>query len=346
MFLGKLISFFKNWLKAIIFAGIIILVLRIFVFTTYTVTNNLLEPTLKSGDFVLINKFKNGARLPITVLSVPFTDIYSELFLFSYFRIPGYSKIDRNELVLFNYPLESDITIDKKTKYIKRIVALPGDTLTITDKTVFINEILTDTITSLKFTYRVTLDKDVYFLPEQIEKFEITNINEVSDFGIYDISLSKKYADSLAAQPNIKYLRILKDIRGEGCELIFPQNKFIIWNKDYFGSLIIPKKGDTITLTEYNFEIYKRLIEVYENNELYEKDGNYYINDVQTNKYIIKDNYYFVLDDNRDNAKDSRHWGFLPESHIIGTPSFIWLSIDKSDSFFSTIRWNRIFKSL
>ncbi|OFX47499.1 MAG: hypothetical protein A2046_07555 [Bacteroidetes bacterium GWA2_30_7] len=346
MFLEKLLSFIKNWFKALLFAGLIILVLRIFIFDTYTVTNNLLEPTLQTGDFVAINKIKHGSRLPISILSIPFTNLYSDLISLPYLRIPGFSKINRNELVLFNYPLESDIPIDKKTKYIKRIVAIPGDTLEITDKTVFINKILIDTIDCLKFNYRVTLNKKEYFLPEQIEKYDITNIQEISEEGIYDITLSKKFADSLSTQKNIKYIRVLKELRGEGSDLIFPQSKFVMWNKDYFGSLIIPKKGDTIFLNQNNFEIYNRLIEVYEKNDLYEKDSKYYINEVQTNKYVIKNNYYFVLDDNRDNAKDSRSWGFLPENHIIGTPSFIWLSINKSDSFLNKIRWERIFKSL
>lgn len=346
MFLGKLLSFFKNWIKALIFASIIILALRLFVFTTFTVTNNLLEPSLSSGDFVIINKVKYGARLPITVLNIPFTDIYSDFISFPYLRVPGFAQIKRNDLVLFNYPVENDIPIDKKTQYIKRVLGLPGDTLEITDKSVFVNEILADTTDHLKYNYRVTFSKGEYFTTEQIVKYDITNIQEVSDAGIFDITLGKKFADSLANQKNIKYIRVLKELRGDGSELIFPQSRFIMWNKDYFGSIAIPKQGDTITLTENNFDIYKRLIEVYEKNVIYEKDNQYFINEIQTNKYVIKNNYYFVLDDNRDNAKDSRYWGFLPESHIIGTPSFIWLSIDKTDSFFKMFRLKRIFKSL
>lgn len=346
MILGRVLSFIKNWIKALIFAGIIILILRIFIFTTYTVTNDLLDPTLKSGDFVIINKIKYGARLPITILSVPFTDIYSELLSLPYTRISGISNIKRNELILFNYPVENDLPIDKKTQYIKRVVGLPGDTLIITDKSAFVNEALIDTLDYLQFNYRITFNKGEYFTPEQINEYEISNIQEVSDQEIFDITLNKKFADSLSSQKNIKHLRVLKELKGEGSELIFPQSRFIMWNKDYFGEIVIPKQGDTITLTENNFEIYKRLIDVYENNTLYEKDNKYFINEIQTEKYVIKNNYYFVMDDNRDNAKDSRYWGFLPENHIIGTPSFIWLSIDKSDSFFKLIKWDRIFKSL
>lgn len=346
MFFNKLLSFFKNWSKALLIAGIIILILRLFLFDTYTVTNNLYEPALQSGDFVIINKAKHGSRLPITILSIPFTNIYSDIISLPEIRIPGFSNFKRNEFVLFNYPIENDAPVDKKSKYIKRIVALPGDTLEIIDKSVYINKLLLDTIECLKYNYRITLNKNEVILPEQIEKYDITNFQEVSDVGIFDITLSKQFADSLSTQKNIKTLRVLKELRNESSEMIFPQSKLIMWNKDYFGPLTIPKQGDTIVLNENNFEIYKRLIEVYENNQLYEKEKKYYINEIQIEKYVVKNNYYFVLDDNRDNAKDSRYWGFLPENHIIGTPSFIWLSIDKSDSSFNLIRWDRIFNSM
>jgi len=92
------------------------------------------------------------------------------------------------------------------------------------------------------------------------------------------------------------------------------------------------------------FLSYERyLIVVHESNKLEIKNEKIFINGIETSTYLIKENYYFVLDDNRDNAKDSRYWGFLPESHIIGKATFLWFSYDKNKG---KIRWNRIFKTL
>jgi signal peptidase I len=115
------------------------------------------------------------------------------------------------------------------------------------------------------------------------------------------------------------------------------------WNEDNFGPLWIPKAGASITLTSKNLPIYKRIIDVYEKNDLQIKDGKIFINGTETNKYTFKQDYFFMMGDNRHNSADSRFWGFVPEDHIVGTPIFIWLSIDKDKSFLNKIRWNRLF---
>ena len=105
--------------------------------------------------------------------------------------------------------------------------------------------------------------------------------------------------------------------------------------------MIIPEKGTTINLNLENIKFYKRIIEQYEENSLNIENNKIIINGIETNSYTFQMNYYFVIDDSRDNSKDSRNWGFLPENHIIGTISFIWFSMDKNSN---NIRWNRIGK--
>jgi signal peptidase I len=115
------------------------------------------------------------------------------------------------------------------------------------------------------------------------------------------------------------------------------------WNEDHFGPLYIPKKGATIKLDLNNLPLYRRIIQVYENNKLNVKNNQIYINDKLAKSYTFKQNYYFMMGDDRDNSADSRFWGFVPEDHIVGTPLFIWLSIDKDKPLFKKIRWNRLF---
>ncbi len=116
------------------------------------------------------------------------------------------------------------------------------------------------------------------------------------------------------------------------------------WNEDNFGPFWIPKAGESLDLTIENLPLYERAINVYENNDLKVKDGLIFINGTQTNTYTFKQDYFFMMGDNRHNSADSRFWGLVPEDHIVGTPVIIWLSLDKDKKFLSKIRWDRFFK--
>ena len=125
--------------------------------------------------------------------------------------------------------------------------------------------------------------------------------------------------------------------------LTLAQTGSYAWNEDFFGPLWIPKAGESIDLTIENLPPYRRIIDVYEDNDLKIKGNDIYINGSKTTNYTFKQDYYFMMGDNRHNSADSRFWGFVPENHIVGTPLFIWLSIDKDKKFFSKIRWDRLF---
>jgi signal peptidase I len=123
---------------------------------------------------------------------------------------------------------------------------------------------------------------------------------------------------------------------------IFPYNQH--WTCDYFGPLWIPAKGATVALTTENLPLYERIIRDYEHNTLQVKDQTIRINGEVATTYTFQQDYYFMMGDNRHNSLDSRYWGFVPEDHIVGTPSIIWLSTDASKRFPKSIRWKRFFK--
>lgn len=127
---------------------------------------------------------------------------------------------------------------------------------------------------------------------------------------------------------------------------IFPHSPAFPWNEDNYGPITIPAKGKSVTLTIENLPLYKRIISVYEHNQLEVKGNEIYINGQKANSYTFKQDYYWMMGDNRHNSEDSRFWGFVPEDHVLGKPVLVWMSLDQNASGFKKIRWNRLFTTV
>ncbi len=159
----------------------------------------------------------------------------------------------------------------------------------------------------------------------------------------YIISLSVRQAEKLIVRFGVSIVEKIITDQQKGNLQIFPHNPDYKWSADNFGSVIVPSRGDIINLSEDNISLYQRLIRVYEGNTMFIKDDIIYINNIPANIYRVKMNYYFVVGDNKHISRDSRHWGFLPEDHIIGKPWFIYLSLSSRQKNNNLINWDRMF---
>jgi signal peptidase I len=321
---------------------------------------------------------------PFVHQSMPLTNSkvnsYVEWIKNPYKRLSGLSKIKNDDVVVFNFPegdtvalnfpsqnyyelcrmygtdrVNSDSRsfgkivsrpVDKKENYIKRCVAIPGDSLRIIDGEVYINGKKQKEIPGKQYNYVLTTDGSL-LNPKVLDKLKVANDDrELFSGGSYLFPLTAQQYTSFKGLKNISSVSKYLKQRGEYDPSIFPHSPDYSWNVDNFGPLYIPKKGVTVNLTLKNLPIFERIIDVYEGNELEVKNGEIYINGSATKQYTFKMDYYWMMGDNRHKSADSRYWGFVPIDHVVGKASVIWMSLDKDKSFPANIRFNRILKGV
>lgn len=344
----------KEWLKAILFAFITILLIRVFFFEAFTIPSPSMEKTLLTGDYVLVSKLSYGPRLPNTLLSFPFahqrlpftevTHSYLDWIKIPYKRLFSSPQVQHNDVLVFNYPMEDEHPVDQRTYYIKRCVAISGDTLEIRDGQVYINDVYNDVAEKLQFNYKVLTDKDSMD-SDTLTKLGITEGGKMRNKGEYWFTLNSENVDKLKQVANVSSVIPLIEKKGSYSDYMFPENEHFLWNVDFFGPIYIPKAGDSVELNSESLPLYERIVCVYEKNDLFVSNDSIFVNNVYSKHYTFKMNYFFMMGDNRHNSADSRFWGFLPEDHIVGKATVILLSIDKSEGE-SHIRSNRWFKKV
>lgn len=422
-----------EWVSSIVFAVVAATFVHTYFIQPYVIPTGSLERTLRVGDFLFVSKFHYGARVPMTTLAAPMVhdtlpilktrsylaDVDPETHKTSwinklqlpYMRLPGFEKVEKNDIVVFSLPADTLYQffkaqkavikpIDKKSNYVKRCVGTPGDSLEVINGYVHINgeQLQLSDRAKPMYMYDIYAKNGVsskYLedvdASDYVRKYIATNINESqynglapyisgarpTDDGKIELytqengiptdvirqlrlslteekprsrmaNLTSEMVDALRNNPAIDSVVQTIEPKGEYGGA-FPQKPSLYpWNNDNFGPIYIPKKGTTVEINSRTIPLYKKIIRDYEHNEVKVTGNKVLINGKEADSYTFKQDYYWMMGDNRDHSEDSRTWGYVPADHIVGKPVFLWMSFDNFRQGIANwrVRWDRVFTTV
>jgi signal peptidase I len=371
----------KEWGEAGIFAVVAATLIRTFFFEAFVIPSSSMEGTLLVGDYLFVSKMSYGAKVPAVPLTVPFTHntlpftettpSYFDWIELPYMRLPGFGEVERNDIVVFNFPegdtvfrpnrnttyyqvvreaalqnrtsesairqqmIDGDMLVvhpvDKEDNYVKRCVAIAGDRVEIKQHVLYVNGKPAYEPKNLQYGFFVhapDLPKlENAIAANDIETEDPSMTNEIREMKFHHL-LQCTAEDLKIIEPLCDSIVMSDDSIGQYdmSRRAFPHSDYFRWNKDNFGPLIIPKKGATVHLSVDSLPLWERIIRVYEKNTLEVRDGKFIINGQPATTYTFKQDYFWLMGDNRHNSLDSRFWGYVPADHVVGKPVFVWMS--------------------
>lgn len=386
----------ESFIGSITFAVVFATIIHVFMAQPFGIPTGSMERTMMVGDFLFVNKLNYGFRMPMRPLAIPFLQgtildtgnpgpqddpkSYVDAVKLPYFRFPGWEKPEKNDIVVFNYPQDSVHTaIDRKDPYVKRCVAVGGDTVEVRGGRLFINgqpeKVMADAEMQHDYYLQTTTDIDLTSLINAYGSISVienpaayvatpASVKLDPRYTTYKMQLSDRMVADLKQLP--EFISIQEDLqdKGKGKISLYNQNSQRVnlpysifpytsnWNEDWYGPLRIPKKGDVIPVNKESLVMYGKLISEYEGNDLKQNGNEILINGKAATNYTVQQDYYFMMGDNRDGSLDARFFGFVPETHIVGKPMFTWMSLQGAFTDQNShvqapfkVRWDRMFKA-
>lgn len=268
---------------SILFLG---LAIKFWFFQPYIIVSDSMANTLNKGDYIIMNTWEKS--------------------LFGNHK----KTLQKNDIIAFHYPLDTG-NIKDKTVYINRSIGMPGEWIKIDA-----NQKKTE-IAGLKYDFIL---KDPYDLLNQdhLLKMGIKQSTKVGEQK-WILTLNNTQKKEIQEWDSTLELKMILQNKNEFDSSIFPSDPILPWNQDFYGPLYVPKNGDSILLNVTNISLYKKIIEEYENHSIKHENQLFKIDDSFRTHYIFDQDYFFVAGDNRHHSFDSRHWGFIPEDHIISS---------------------------
>jgi signal peptidase I len=350
-------------ISSILFAVIVATIVHTYIMQPFTIPTSSLEKSLLVGDFLFVSKYHYGARTPMTTVAFPMVHdtipiinkkSYTDWPQLPTFRLPGMQNIERNDIVVFNWPADTvryfgdhqsvniRKPIDKKSNYVKRCVGIPGDSISIKDGILYVSGkvLQLPEWASPQFSYTVNTSGTALDPAYLLKELNVTDpVYQMTQNTYLFKALTEESVARLKALPGVTSVE--RNVTRTGEPNIFTRNPG--WSMDNMGPIYIPGKGQTVALTAQSLPFYKKIIAEYEKNELQVSGNEIRINGKPVTTYTFKQNYYWMMGDNRHNSEDSRYWGFVPENHVVGKPVFVFMSWNQHGSGFNKVRWDRVF---
>ena len=314
----------RQWVEPLIVAGIIVLIVRSLLFDLFRIPTPSMEENLLVGDYLVVSKLHYGPRMPLS-LGIPFTSIHVPGIRFPYKRIPGFSEVQRGDPIVFNYPPD-EAPVDRKVHYVKRVIGMPGETLSVRDKLVHVNGDPLPLGRRMQQYWTVTKSDARYQIPRaRMEELGISEVRRTRESNTVRILATPSGVREISQRSWVQSVTpyVMQD--EEYSKLMYPSGQS--YTPDDYGPVHIPEKGETVELTTKNWAMYKPVIVQYEDHAAQQMtDSTFAIDGERTTTYTFQQDYFFAMGDNRDNSQDSRFWGFVPMTHVVGKAVLTYFS--------------------